>query len=37
MARREDFDGCWCVLVGIDGDAVRERLSEQVPRREEAA
>ena len=24
--RREDFDGFWCALVGLDGDAVRERL-----------
>jgi hypothetical protein len=37
MARREDFDRFWCALVGLDGDAVRERLSDQVPRREEAA
>jgi len=37
MARREDFDECWCALVGLDADAVRERLSEEVPRCEEAA
>jgi hypothetical protein len=37
MARREDFDQFWCALAGLEGDAVRERLSEQVPCREEAA
>ena len=37
IGRREDVDQFWCALVGLDGDAVRERLSEQVPRREEAA
>jgi hypothetical protein len=37
MARRDDFDEFWCALVGLDGDAVRERLSEQSPHREEAA
>jgi len=21
MARREDFDGFWCAVVGLDGDA----------------
>jgi len=36
MARREDFDGFWCALVGLDGDAVRERLGE-FPQHEEAA
>ena len=35
--RREDFDQFWCALAGLDGDAVRERLSEQSPHREEAA
>jgi hypothetical protein len=35
--RREDFDQFWCALVGLDGDAVRERLSEQLPHREGAA
>jgi hypothetical protein len=37
MARREDFHGFWCALVGLDGDAVRERLSEQVRQHQEAA
>jgi hypothetical protein len=37
MARREDFDQFWCALVGLDGDAVRERITEQSPHREEAA
>jgi hypothetical protein len=27
----------WCALVGLDGDAVRERLSDQISRHEEAA
>jgi hypothetical protein len=29
MARREDFDEFWCALVGLHGDAVRERLDHQ--------
>jgi hypothetical protein len=37
MARREDFDQFWCALVGLDGDAVRERITEQFRHREEAA
>jgi hypothetical protein len=37
MARREDFDQFWCALAGLDADAVRERLSEQVARHEELA
>jgi hypothetical protein len=37
MARREDFDQFWCALVGLDGDAVRQRLSEQISHHEEAA
>jgi hypothetical protein len=37
MARRENFDQFWGALAGLDGDAVRERLSEQLPHREEAA
>jgi hypothetical protein len=37
MARREDFDQFWCALVGLDGDAVRERITERSPHREEAA
>jgi hypothetical protein len=37
MARREDFDQFWCALVGLDGDAVRERITEQSPHREAAA
>jgi hypothetical protein len=36
MARREDFDGFWCALVGLEGDAVRERLREQISHHEEA-
>jgi hypothetical protein len=26
IGRREDFDQFWCALVGLEGDAVRERL-----------
>ena len=37
IERREDFDQFWCALVGLDGDAVRERLCEQISRHEEAA
>jgi len=37
MARREDFDQFWCALVGLDGEAVRERLSERVSHHREAA
>jgi hypothetical protein len=37
LQRREDFDDFWCALTGLDHDAVRERLSEQVPRHEAAA
>jgi hypothetical protein len=37
MERPEDFDRFWCALVGLDGDAVRERLSEQVRQHQEAA
>jgi hypothetical protein len=29
MARREDFDEFWCVLVGLQGGAVHERLDHQ--------
>lgn len=37
MTRREDFE-FWCALVGLDGDAVRERLSERIsPPQENAA
>jgi hypothetical protein len=36
MARRGDFDEFWCVLARLEGGAVRERLSEQSPHREEA-
>jgi hypothetical protein len=37
MARREDFDQFWCALVGLDGDAERERITEQFRHQEEAA
>jgi hypothetical protein len=37
MLRREDFDEFWCALVGLDGDAVRERITEQFRHQEEAA
>jgi len=37
IERREDFDGFWCALVGLDGDAVRERLREQISQHREAA
>jgi hypothetical protein len=37
IARREDFDQFWCALVGLDGDAVRDRLNEQIPYQDEAA
>ena len=37
IERREDFDQFWCALAGLDGDAVRERLGEQILRQEVAA
>jgi len=29
MAPREDFDGFWCALVGLDGEAMRERWEQR--------
>jgi hypothetical protein len=29
MERREDFDEFWCVLAGLEGGTVRERLDHQ--------
>ena len=36
VERREDFE-FWCALAGLETDAVRERLSEQIARHEDAA
>ena len=33
---RDDFDH-WCVLAGLEGEAVRERRSGQISHHEEAA
>ena len=37
IQRPEDFDGFWCVLVGLEGDAVRGRLRGQISQHAEAA
>ena len=37
IERRADFDRFWCAPAALEPDAVRERLSEQVPRHEAAA